>query len=75
MRNALFASIPFWIAAPISSLKDGKCHLSGDSTTPSSEMKKYDTILPTSLSSLVTAEFCLGVTYCDRPPRNNSSVR
>ena len=28
-------------AAPIWSSKYGKCHLSGDSTTPSSEMKKY----------------------------------
>ena len=32
-------------AAPISSLKYGKCHLSGDSTTPSREMKKFDLIL------------------------------
>src|SRR5215210_1930802 len=32
-------------APPISSSKYGKCHLSGDSTTPSREMKKFDLIL------------------------------
>src|SRR5215208_218572 len=32
-------------AAPISSLKYGKCHWSVDSTTPSREMKKFDLIL------------------------------
>src|SRR5688572_9594102 len=32
-------------AAPISSSKYGKCHLSGASTTPSREMKKFDLIL------------------------------
>src|SRR4029079_9659266 len=34
-------------AAPISSSKYGKCHLSGDSTTPSREMKKWALILRT----------------------------
>src|SRR5918992_3888172 len=33
--------------SPISSSKYGKCHLSGASTTPSSEMKKCDLILRT----------------------------
>src|ERR687893_2007819 len=34
-------------ASPISSSKYGKCHWSGASTTPSSEMKKCDLILRT----------------------------
>src|SRR5262245_10693870 len=38
------------MASPISSLKYEKCHWSGASTTPSSEMKKLDTILPTVIS-------------------------
>jgi hypothetical protein len=33
---------------PISSSKYGTCHLSGDSTTPSREIKTYDLILRTS---------------------------
>src|SRR5215204_3027857 len=45
-------------AAPISSLKYGKCHLSGASTTPSREMKKFDLILrmrgPPGLGCVVT---------------------
>ena len=41
-------SKPAPTAVPISSSKYGKCHLSGASTTPSREMKKYDLILRTS---------------------------
>ncbi len=46
IRNALLVSMPAPMTAPISSLKYGKCHWSGDSTTPSREMKKFATILP-----------------------------
>jgi hypothetical protein len=46
MRNASVVSAALPMASPISSLKYGKCHLSGDSTTPSREMKKLATILP-----------------------------
>lgn len=46
MRKASAVVVPSSTAAPISSLKYGKCHSCGDSTTPSSEMKKLDTIFP-----------------------------
>ncbi len=46
IRNALVVAMPCPTIAPMSSSKYGKCHLSGDSTTPSSEMKKFETILP-----------------------------
>ena len=47
MRSASLVAMALPTASPISSLKYGKCHWSGASTTPSSEMKKLDTILPT----------------------------
>src|ERR671922_1230354 len=40
MSIASAVAKPAPTAAPISSSKYGKCHLSGDSTTPSREMKK-----------------------------------
>src|SRR5207302_3113033 len=54
IRKAVVVSMAFPITAPISSLKYGKCHLSGDSTTPSREMKKLATILPM-MCSLVSS--------------------
>lgn len=47
MSIASVVEKPAPTAAPISSSKYGKCHLSGDSTTPSREMKKFDLILRT----------------------------
>src|SRR5689334_2488210 len=41
--------MPASTAAPIWSSKYGKCHWSGDSVTPSSEMKKLETILAIAL--------------------------
>src|SRR5574341_1669048 len=43
--------------APISSLKYGKCHLSGDSITPSSEMKSPAWIFPIELLPSGCADF------------------
>src|SRR5215212_1546022 len=48
MSMASAVAKPAPTAAPISSSKYGKCHLSGDSTTPSRETKKFDLILRTS---------------------------
>ena len=45
----MLVSIPSLMIEPIASSKYGKCHLSGDSTTPSREMKKFETILPMAL--------------------------
>src|SRR3990170_3501355 len=50
MRKTSTVSTPLPMAASISSLKYGKCHWSGASTTPSSDMKKFETILPTGAS-------------------------
>src|SRR5687768_10303129 len=47
MSMASVLAKPAPTAAPISSSKYGKCHLSGASTTPSREMKKFDLILRT----------------------------
>src|SRR5918994_6864421 len=74
MRNAVVSCAPAPIAASISSLRYGKCHCSGDSTTPSSEMKKFDTILPIYFLLPVSA-----TTFARRPadafPRNNAGCR
>ena len=45
MSIASVVAKPAPTAAPISSSKYGKCHLSGDSTAPSRDMKKFDLIL------------------------------
>src|ERR687885_2700349 len=47
MGSAWAVGRPAPPAAPISSSKYGKCHFSGDSTTPSRDMKKFDLILRT----------------------------
>src|SRR5919108_1481791 len=52
MSMASAVAKPAPTAAPISSSKYGKCHLSGDSTTPSREMKKFDLILRIGASDL-----------------------
>ncbi|MGH3571399.1 MAG: hypothetical protein ACRDR6_19100 [Pseudonocardiaceae bacterium] len=49
IRNAAADAIPSPMIVPMASSKYGKCHLSGDSTTPSREMKKFETILPMTL--------------------------
>ena len=54
MRNVGWVSMPEPTIWPISSSKYGKCHWSGRSTTPSIEMKKFETILAM-LCSLVCA--------------------
>src|SRR5919109_951626 len=52
MSMASAGGKPAPTAAPLSSSKYGKCHLSGDSTTPSREMKKFDLILRIGASDL-----------------------
>src|SRR5437763_16662030 len=53
MSIASAVANPAPTAAPISSSKYGKCHLSGASTTPSREMKKFDLIFRTTPPGLV----------------------
>src|SRR5919106_1329036 len=56
MRNPRLVCMPRPTAAPISSLKYGMCHWSGASTTPSRDMKKFDTILPIGIASSIDYE-------------------
>src|ERR687887_2560601 len=51
MRKPLLVCMPLPTAVPISSSKYGKCHSLGHSTTPSSDMKKFETILPIGIAS------------------------
>ena len=46
IRKALVVDMPAPTISPMASSKYGKCHWSGRSTTPSREMKKFDTIRP-----------------------------
>src|SRR6478609_11669966 len=70
MRNVDWVSMPEPTIRPISSSKYGKCHWSGRSTTPSMEMKKFETILAT-----VSSSGCEGrVLNLDRAAGRNSSI-
>ena len=81
IRKAPVDCMPLAMVAPIFSSKYGKCHLSGDSTTPSSEMKKLETIFPIGASVLVVGSVVLktdrpaGNHRCDRDARSSRYSR